>query len=196
MEVVAVWVGPVRSLVVFALPLGVVTVVRVHRDAVVAVGRGEQAEMHRIFSLDRLVETVVGVVTAVGVSGDPVRTLLSLGIRVMQVVGASRVDLQVREGRGQSAAVGWRWAGGANAADVSCCTRQGDGGPGGNATSAGAAGAAGANAARDLYLPLITMLLTGGRGGGGGTSNQSTSSWSCLCCLGDAGGGGGSGAGG
>jgi hypothetical protein len=105
MEVVGVGVGTVGSLVVFALPLGVVTVVRVHRDAVVAVGRVELAEMHRIFNLGRLVETVVGVVTAVGVGGEPVRTLLSLGIRVMQVVGALRVDLQVREGRGQPVAV-------------------------------------------------------------------------------------------
>jgi hypothetical protein len=88
MEVVAVWVGPVGSLVVFALPLGVITVVRVHRDAVVAVGRVEQAEMHRIFNPGRLVETVVRVVAAVGVGWEPVRTLLSLAVRVMRVVRA------------------------------------------------------------------------------------------------------------
>jgi hypothetical protein len=32
--------------------------VRVHRDAVVAVWRADQAEMHRIFNLGRLVEPV------------------------------------------------------------------------------------------------------------------------------------------
>jgi hypothetical protein len=88
MEVVAVGVGPVGSLVVFALPLGVITVVRVHRDAVVAVGRAEQAEMQRIFNPGRLVETVVRVVAAVGVGWEPVRTLLSLAVRVVRVVRA------------------------------------------------------------------------------------------------------------
>jgi len=88
MEVVVVGVGTVGSLVVFALPLGVVTAVRVHRDAAVAVGRAEQAEMQRIFNLGRLVETVVLVVAAVGVGGEPVRILLSLAVRVIQVVRA------------------------------------------------------------------------------------------------------------
>lgn len=88
MEVVVVGVGTVGSLVVFALPLGVVTVVRVDRDAAVAVGRAEQAEMQRIFNLGRLVETVVLVVAAVGVGGEPVRILLSLAVRVIQVVRA------------------------------------------------------------------------------------------------------------
>ena len=88
MEVLVVRVGTVGSLVVFARPLGVITVVRVHGDAVVAVGRVEQAEMHRIFNPGRLVETVVRVVAAVGVGGEPVQTLVSLGIRVMGVVRA------------------------------------------------------------------------------------------------------------
>lgn len=88
MEVVVVGVGTVGSLLVFALPLGVITVVRVDRDAAVAVGRAEQAEMQRIFNLGRLVETVVLVVTAVGVGGEPVRILLSLAVRVIQVVRA------------------------------------------------------------------------------------------------------------
>jgi hypothetical protein len=88
MGVVVVGVGRVGSLVVFALPLGVITVVRVHRDAAVAVGRAERAEMHRIFNPGRLVETVVRVVAAVGVGGEPVQTLVSLGIRVMGVVRA------------------------------------------------------------------------------------------------------------
>jgi len=88
MGVVVVGVGTVGSLVVFALPLGVITVVRVHRDAAVAVGRAERAEMHRIFNPGRLVETVVRVVAAVGVGGEPVQTLVSLGIRVMGVVRA------------------------------------------------------------------------------------------------------------
>ena len=88
MGVVVVGVGTVGSLVVFALPLGVITVVRVHRDAAVAVGRAERAEMQRIFNLGRLVETVVRVVAAVGVGGEPVQTLVSLGIRVMGVVRA------------------------------------------------------------------------------------------------------------
>ena len=88
MGVVVVGVGPVESLVVFALPLGVVTVVRVHRDAVVAVGRVEQAEMHQIFNPGKLVETVVRVVAAVRVGGEPVRTLLSLAVRVMRVLRA------------------------------------------------------------------------------------------------------------
>jgi len=88
MGVVVVGVGTVGSLVVFALPLGVVTAVRVHRDAAVAVGRAERAEMHRIFNLGRLVETVVRVVAAVGVGGEPVRTLLSLAVWVMRVVRA------------------------------------------------------------------------------------------------------------
>jgi hypothetical protein len=88
MEVVVVGVGTVGSLVVFALPLGVVTVVRVDRDAAVAVGRAERAEMRRIFNPGRLVETVVLVVAAVGVGGEPARTLLSLAVRVMRVVRA------------------------------------------------------------------------------------------------------------
>jgi len=88
MEVVVVGVGTVGSLVVFARPLGVITVVRVHRDAVVAVGRVEQAEMHRIFNPGRLVETVVRVVAAVGVGWEPVRIRLSLAVRVMRVVRA------------------------------------------------------------------------------------------------------------
>jgi len=88
MGVVVVGVGTVGSLVVFALPLGVVAAVRVHRDAAVAVGRAERAETHRIFNLGRLVETVVRVVAAVGVGGEPVRTLLSLAVWVVRVVRA------------------------------------------------------------------------------------------------------------
>jgi hypothetical protein len=118
--------------------------------------------MHRIFNLGRLVETVVGVVTAVGVGGEPAQTLLNLGIRVMQVVGASRVDLQVREGRGQPVAV--EVAVGlvvrmrltslavlvrAMAAQVEMLHQQ-------------ALLARRGLMQRDSYLPLVTMLLTGG----------------------------------
>jgi hypothetical protein len=88
MGVVAVGVGTVGSLVVFALPLGVITAVRVDRDAAVAVGRAERAEMRRIFNPGRLVETVVRVVAAVGVGGEPVRILLSLAVRVVRVARA------------------------------------------------------------------------------------------------------------
>jgi hypothetical protein len=101
MGVLVVGVGPVGSLVVFALPLGVITVVRVHRDAVVAVGRVEQAEMQRIFNPGRLVETLVRVEAAVGVGWEPVRIRLSLEIRVVRVVRAPQVDLQAREDRRQ-----------------------------------------------------------------------------------------------
>jgi len=88
MGVLAVRVGPVGRLLVFALSLRVETVMRVQRDAVVAVGRADQAEMHRIFNPGRLVETVVGVVPAVRVGWEAIRILLGLAVRVMRVVRA------------------------------------------------------------------------------------------------------------